>query len=143
MSKLEQVMERRTASEKKSEAAKASAERKREEKQRRERRLFERKEFNRLFKRLKTLVTGRWDSYGWGWKFQYKGEDFYIKYEDWYSPKEPGDADGYDMSGTCWELKRGFNGGRGNEFTLSTDSEPKQGLTEAVLRGLKELSREG
>jgi hypothetical protein len=39
-------------------------------------------------------------------------------------------------------LKRGFNASDKWKVTLSHDSEPKQGLTEAVLRGLKELSRE-
>lgn len=142
MSKLEEVMGRRASAEKRSAAASLVAERKREERAARQRRVFERKEFNRLFKRLKTLVDGRWDRYGWGWKFSYKGDDYYVDYQDWYSPKSPGDADGYDMSGTCWVLKRGFNGIQGNTVTLSTDREPKQGLTEAVLRGLRELSQE-
>jgi hypothetical protein len=69
----------------------------------------------------------------------YKNEEYYVSYEHWFSAKTPGDADDYDMSGTHWVLKRGFNGGDGYEYTLSHDSEPKQGLTEAVLRGLKEL----
>jgi hypothetical protein len=139
MSKLEEVMSQRASAERSAEAAKRRAEEAKEKKQRRQRRLFERKEFNRLFSRLRTLVDGRWDRYGHGWKFDYKGEEYYIAYEHWFSPKDPGDADGYDMSGNSWMLKRGFNGGDGHEYTLSNDYEPKKGLTEAVLRGLKEL----
>lgn len=138
-SKLEEEMSRRATAEKKAAAAKEVAERKREEKERRQNRIYERKEFNRLFKKLKTMVDGHWDRYGWGWKFDYKGEDYYIKYDHWFSPKEPGDVDGYDMYGSNWVLKRGFNGGDNFEYQLSHDSEPKQGLTEAVMRGLKEL----
>lgn len=139
MSKLEEVMSSRAAAEKKSAADAHEAEHKREAREKRQNRLYERKEFNRLFKRLKTMVEGRWDRYGWGWKFAYKGEDYYIKYDHWFSAKTPGDVDDYDMSGSNWVLKRGFNGGDNFEYQLSHDSEPKQGLTEAVLRGLKEL----
>ncbi len=138
-SKLEKEMERRETNAKKTGAAFAKALEKKAAKEKRQRRLYERKEFNRLFKRLKTMVNGRWDRYGHGWMFKYKGEEFYIAYEDWFSPKTPGDVDDYDMRGTSWMLKRGFNGGNGNEYTLSHETEPKQGLTESVLRGLKEL----
>lgn len=138
-SKLEQEMDSRAANAKANDAAIDKANKKREEKAVRAARLFERKEFNRLFKRLKTLVEGRWDRYGWGWKFEYKGEEYYIKYDSWFSAKTPGDADDYDTRGTNWVLKRGFNGCSGYEYTLSHDEVPKQGLTEAVLRGLKEL----
>ena len=138
-SKLEEEMTRRAAAERKAEADARAAEGRREARAKRQHRLFERKEFNRLFKRLKTMVDGHWDRYGHGWKFMYKDEEYYVAYEHWYSPKEPGDADGYDMFGTNWVLKLDFNGGCGYKYTLDHDSEPKKPLTEAVLRGLKEL----
>ncbi len=142
MSKLEEVMDRRATAEKASEAAKRRTEEAREKKEARQKRLRERSEFNRLFKRLKGLVDGRWDRYGWGWKFEYKGVEYFIKRQSWYCPKDPGDADGYDMRGMEWVLKQGFNASDKQTVTLSSENELKQGLTEAVLRGLKELNQE-
>ncbi len=142
MSRLEKVMSQRASAEKSSAAAKRRAEEAREKKEARQKRLRERSEFNRLFSRLMKLVDGGWDRYGWGWKFEYKGVEYFIKRQSWYSPKEPGDVDGYDMSGMEWVLKQGFNASDKQTVTLSIDNEPKQGLTEAVLRGLKELTRD-
>ena len=87
------------------------------------------------------MVKGRWSRYGHGWCFEYKNVEFYVSYDDWFSPKTPGDVDDYDMRGTSWVLKRGHNAGDRETYTLSTDEVPKQGLTESVLRGLKELSK--
>lgn len=139
-SKLEAEMDRRENAAKASLEANRKANEAREKKAERQARVFERKEFNRLFSRLKTLVDGAWDRNGWGWKFHYKDDDYFIAYEHWYSPKEPGDADGYDMSGVSWVLKRGFNASDKWKVTLSSEDQPKP-LTEAVLRGLRELNR--
>jgi hypothetical protein len=138
-SKLELEMERREADEQASKTADRKALEARAKKDERQRRLFVRKEFNRLFKRLRGMVEGHWDRNGWGWKFKYKDRDYWISYESWYSPKTPGDVDGYDMRGTHWVLKPHFNASDWDTFTLG-EGEGETGLTEEVLRGLKELA---
>ena len=144
MSKLEELMDRREADAKAAEAKRLKAEEEREKKEARQHRLFVRKEFNRLFKRLKTLVEGHWDRYGWGWKFQYKGEDYWISYDSWFSAKTPGDVDDYDMRGTHWVLKRHFNLSDGDRGAYAMgDGHDKKSLTEEVLHGLKVLKERG
>ena len=149
MGKLEDVMDRREANEKRTLAASAKAQEAAEKKRARQDRLYVRKEFNRLFKRLRTLVTGHWDRYGWGWTFKFKGHQYWISYDSWFSAKTPGDVDDYDMSGQNWVLKSHFNfssESKGavtlhepNYYKTQKDNE----LTEAVLNGLKELKKNG
>lgn len=141
MSKLEQEMDRIDADMGRAARDSEAAWKRGEEKKRRDRRLYERREFNRLFKRLRGMVEGHWDRYGHGWKFKYRGGDFYIGYEDWFSPKTPGDVDDYDASGTHWVLKLGFNGIQGRTLTLSREAEPKGDLTGEVMDGLRELAK--
>lgn len=139
-SRLERVMGNRAAKETKSLAANRKAEESKQARAQRQRRSYERKEFNRLFARLKTLVDGKWDRSGWGWSFKYKGTEYYIAYQDWFYAKTPGDVDDYDQRGTDWVLKRGFNASDELTFTLS-HGERGSGLTEEVMRGLKELDQ--
>lgn len=143
-SKLETLMERRAARERKDEKAATKALVAAENKAAREQREYVRSEFDRLFKRLKTLVTGSWDRYGWGWKFQYKGEDYWLSYDSWESKKTPGDADGYDMSGHEWVLKNNFNAMQtsdccGKAISLGEGADKAQ-LTTAVLDGLRDMN---
>jgi hypothetical protein len=144
MSKLEEVMDDQDANFRKAAAAHNAAEAKRKKSQQRQERLFERKEFNRLFKKLRGMVEGHWDRYGNGWKFKYKGGDFYIAYEHWFSPKTAGDADDYDMEGDSWVLKLGFNGIQGRTVTIAQgwdrySDKPKKDYTDDVMTGLREL----
>jgi len=143
MSKLEKLMDSRAASERETVKAFAKAQEAAEKKKERQNRLWVRKEFNHLFKRLRTLVTGHWDRYGWGWKFQYKNHDYWISYDSWFSPKTPGDADDYDMHGNDWVLKPHFNAMGGDTITLREEDKEPTELTEAVLDGLKELKERG
>jgi hypothetical protein len=85
-SKLETLMDRRATRERKRNAAAARAEEAAEKKAARDHTKYVRSEFDRLFKRLKTLVDGSWDRYGWGWKFQYKGEDYWLSYDSCFRP---------------------------------------------------------
>ena len=145
-SKLETLMERRAARERKKEAAAAKASEAAEKKAAREQAKFVRDEFDRLFKRLKTLVSGGWDRYGWGWKFKYKGEDYWISYDSWESKKMPGDADGYDMSGWEWVLKNNFNAMQtsdccGKAISLG-DGTDKAQLTTAALDALRDMTEQ-
>jgi hypothetical protein len=147
MSKLEELMDQEDENFRKAAAVHNAAEKKREEATLRANRLSVRKEFNRLFKRLKTMVEGHWDRYGHGWKFKYKGGDFYIAYEDWFSPKTPGDVDDYDRSGSHWVLKLGFNGIQGRTVILMDGSDrysdnPKKDLTPEVMDGIRELAQQ-
>ena len=146
MSKLEELMDKRAADNERGMKAASKVYEAAEKKRERAHRLWVRKEFNRLFKRLKTLVTGHWDRYGWGWKFQYKNHDYWISYDHWFSPKYPGDADDYDMSGNDWVLKPHFNASGSDAITLHErkgheiiDTE----LSEAVMDGLRELKSKG
>ena len=141
MDKLEEEIKRRDREEDATMKAFAKSQEAKEKKRERQDRLSERKEFNRLFKRLRGMVEGRWDRYGNGWRFKYKGGDFYIAYEDWFSPKTPGDADDYDMRGSNWVLKLGFNGIQGRTITLDHESHPKDDLTDEVMEGLRELAK--
>ena len=139
-SKLELEMGRREAQDK----AVGAASRKAEEakaKQQRQKRLFERKEFNRLFKKLRGMVEGHWNRYGHGWKFKYKGGDFYIDYEHYRIEKTFGDAEDYATEGDNWVLKLGFNGIQGRTINLSYDYKPKNDLTDEVMNGIRELAR--
>ncbi len=143
MSKLEELMDQREANAKRSAAASAAAKEKRRKQKARQDRLYVRKEFNRLFKKLRTLVEGHWDRNGWGWTFKYKGGEYWISYDYWFSAKTPGDVDDYDMSGHHWVLKSHFNASTDdtlnrNAFTLG-DSHDEEDFTEKVLDGLKEL----
>lgn len=147
MSKLEEQMDREDEDSRRAALWAVAAEKKREEKASRNARLNVRKEFNLLFKRLKTMVEGHWNRYGHGWQFKYKGGDFYIAYENWFSPKTPGDADDYDMSGSHWVLKLGFNGIQGRSVTLRDGSDrysdnPKKDLTDEVMDGIRELAQQ-
>lgn len=143
-SKLELEMERREAADKANEAATRKMKEAAAEKSRRERRLFVRKEFNRLFKRLRGMVEGHWDRYGHGWTFKYRDREYWISYDSWFSPKTPGDVDDYDMRGVHWVLKNHFNASDGDNGAVSLgDGEGKESLTEKVLEGLKELTRRG
>jgi hypothetical protein len=147
VSKLEELMDKQERESQATMRAFAKAQEAAEEKRQRADRLWVRKEFNRLFKRLRTLVDGHWDRYGWGWKFQYKGHDYWIAYEHWFSPKTSGDADDYDMEGNDWVLKPHFNALRGDYITLRhllprEEDEPKE-YTEAVLDGLRDLKKRG
>jgi hypothetical protein len=144
MNKLELEMERRESAERASVAASRRTEEAHAKREQRQKRLFERKEFNRLFGRLRKMVDGRWDRHGWGWTFKYKGKEYWISYDSWSSPKTPGDADDYDMSGTHWVLKNHFSASEGDNGAYSLgDGVGKTGLTEEVLRGLGELTKRG
>jgi hypothetical protein len=146
MSKLEELMDQEDENFRKAAAIHNAAEAKREKSRQRQKRLDERKEFNSLFKRLRGMVEGHWDRYGHGWKFKYKGGDFYIDYEHWHSPKTSGDPDDYDMEGDSWVLKLGFNGIQGRKVTLAQgwdrySDNPKKDLTDDVMAGIRELAQ--
>lgn len=138
MSKLEKTMDRRSAAYKKLVADSGAAQKKRDATARRQARLHERKEFNARFKKLRGMVKGSWDRNGYGWRFSYKGGNFYIKFEHWVHEKYAGDVDDYRSEGDHWVLKLGFNGMQGRTITLEY-GERSGDLTEEVMDGLSEL----
>lgn len=138
-SKLEKEIDRREKAEAKAEAKRLRAESAEESRRERARRAGERKEFNRLFGRLKGLVELKYDKWGRGWQFAYKGESYYVSYDFW--KHEAVGIDDYETSGHEWVLKKTDNGyATGPSCYSLGDGMGKQGLTEEVLRGLKELN---
>jgi len=136
MGKLEELMDVREADEKAAKLAAEDALKAAAEKRRRRQRLRVRAEFNKLFKRLRTLVEGHWDRYGsWGWKFPYRDHDYWISFEHW--KHERYGVDDYDMEGDHWVLKSHFNS---LDHVVLGESGVDKDLTEKVLEGLKKLN---
>lgn len=141
--KLEREVERRRKKEARDETRRLRLEAAAKHKATRERELYINKEFHRLFSSLKRMVKlTKCDSPSLGWLFKFNGQSYYISYDFWRTEKTPGDVDDYAQEGYCWVLKKSEYGHAPAErtVTLSHDSFPKHGLTEAVIRGLKTLN---
>jgi hypothetical protein len=138
-SKLEKEIARREKAEARASVKRLKVEAADESRRERTKRAGERKEFNRLFSRLKRMVALKYCKWGRGWQFAYKGESYYISYDAWVH--EAVGVDGYETSGHHWVLKKTDNG---YAYGLSCyplgDGTGKQGLTEEVMRGLRELN---
>jgi hypothetical protein len=141
-SKLEAVIERRTARAVSSDGQRRKLQAREEARKERKDEAEFRKNFKPMFARLRRLVKVTFDKWNSRTaKFTYKGEQYSVEFEKWHS--EGYGVDGYDTNGTHWALHRWCGGWHGDAHGIVDSNELKPGkdYSGEVIRMLADMEK--